>query len=99
MNLKEIYTVNLPNTVILGRAYDRGGNSPMGLQDSVTVAVGGRITAAQAVSTEGRGCILCPVALVQDMFVCTENYSQVAEPVEGKRKHGRDVIIIIKRFV
>ena len=62
-----IYTINLLTVVTLGGACDGGGASPIGLQVTQFVAVGGRLAAAQAaaayaIRAEGRGrSIKCPV--------------------------------------
>jgi len=60
------YTVNFPDAVTLGGAYDGGEASPVGVQGHAIGAVSGRLAAAAAaalaIHAEGRCCsIMCLV--------------------------------------
>jgi len=60
-----VHTINLPDAVMLGRAYNGGGASPVGLQGHVTfVAVCSKLAAAAyAIRAEARDLsIMCPVS-------------------------------------
>ena len=62
--IAEIYTINVPDDVTLGGAYDGGGASPASLQYDL-FAVGGRLAATVAAKTlvlKAEITALCPLS-------------------------------------